>query len=89
MYLGTFYEFEHGIDFAVRNRIHWFRPIAFIWFHDFSVLPSAVLAALIACRHGFPRTRIITWVLASLSLFTLGVGAYTVWHRLACIECFT
>src|SRR6185503_2633027 len=48
-------EFENDIEFDAHTRIHWFRPIAFFWFHRFSVLPSLGLAIFIGARHAVPH----------------------------------
>ena len=81
--------FEDDIQFHAHNRTHWFRPIAFFWFHRFHVLPSLGLAIFIFARHAVPRCHgSITWALALFTLFLLAVGAYTVWEQIAMMHQF-
>jgi hypothetical protein len=82
--------FEEVSDFRAHNRIHWFRPIAFFWFHQFSFWPSIGLTVLILLRQLVPHgRRLITWGLALFTVSLLAIGAYTVWEALAFMHQFT
>jgi hypothetical protein len=88
--LGALRNFEPDIEFQAHNRIHWFRPITFFWFHHFSLLPSFCLAILICFRHKFPHSRtFVTWLLALITASLLVVGVYTFWEQLATMHQFT
>ena len=82
--------FEDDFEFRAHNRIHWFRPIAFFWFHQFSLWPSIGLTVLIFIRLLVPHgRRLITWGLALFTVSLLAIGAYTAWETLATMHQFT
>ncbi len=89
-WLGAIRGFEDDFEFRAHNRIHWFCPIAFFWFHQFSLWPSIGLTVLIFIRHLVPHgRRLITWGLALFTVSLLAIGAYTAWETLATMHQFT
>ncbi len=82
--------FESDAEFHAHNRIHWFRPIAFFWFQQCSLLPASGLGVLVCLRHFLPHGRsFVTWVLALVTVALLALGTYTVWESVAVLHQFT
>jgi len=76
-------------SFEAHNHIHWFRRIAAPWFHEYSVLPSLVIALLIIIRDFAGRGRkLLSLLLLATCAFLAFIGLYAAWEDTAVMHQF-
>lgn len=73
---------QFDTSFDAHNKIHWFRRVAVLWFSEYSLIPSVVVAALILFRDTIRlNNAALTYSLLAVCAFPCGAGLYTVFEH--------